>query len=154
MKYWDLTKGRDGMKKKIVLAMIIIFAITAVFFPVSTTHIISGDGDILTLQKEKIGDCKLKIEIKEISSLILSYKKVFSFAVDGNCVEEFETVTHSKTDEIYFISQMYYDKGTDAMSLASLIYPKDLSYAILSLDAEYYFINNGANISYAQLPVR
>lgn len=141
------------MKKKIVLVMIIIFAITAVFFPVSTTHIISGDGDILTLQKEKIGDCKLKIEIKEISSLIFSYKKGFSFSIDGNSVEEFETATHSKTDEIFLISQMYYDESTDAMSLASLIYPEDLSYAILCLDGEYYFINKGADISYAQLPV-
>lgn len=36
---------------------------------------------------------------------------------------------------------------------ASLIYPKDLSYAILNLGANYYFINNGANISHSELPI-
>ena len=64
------------MNKKLVLAMIIIFAVTALFFPVSATHIISGDGDILTLQKEKVGDCRLRVEIKEISSLMVHFCSV------------------------------------------------------------------------------
>ena len=119
----------------------------------TTTHSISGSGDILTPQKEKIGTCELEIEIKEVSSLLFCYKKSFTFAVDDNFVEEFETTSHSEADEIYLISQMYYEKEADKMNLASLIYPNDLSYAVLNLDANYYFINNGANISHSELPI-
>ena len=141
------------MKKKIVLAIAIIVVLSVVFFPMTTTHSISGDGDILTPQKEKIGTCKLEIEIKEVSSLLFCYKKSFTFAIDDNFVEEFETTSHSEADKICLISQMYYSNETDEMSVASLTYPGDLSYAILNLGANYYFINNGANISHSELPI-
>lgn len=141
------------MKKKLALAIAIIVVLSVVFFPMTTTHSISGSGDILTPQKEKIGTCELEIEIKEVSSLLFCYKKSFTFAVDDNFVEEFETTSHSETDEIYLISQMYYEKEADKMNSASLIYPNDLSYAVLNSDANYYFINNGANISHSELPI-
>ena len=54
------------MKKKLSLAFAIIVILSVVFFPMTTTHRISGDGDILTPQKEKIGTCELEIEIKEV----------------------------------------------------------------------------------------
>jgi hypothetical protein len=141
------------MKKKLALVIAIIVVLSVVFFPMTTAHRISGDGDILTPQKEKVGTCKLEIEIKEVSSLLFCYKKSFTFAVDDNFVEEFETTSHSEADEIYLISQMYYEKEADKMNLASLIYPNDLSYAVLNLDANYYFIDNGANISHSELPI-
>ena len=141
------------MKKKIVLAIAIIVILSVVFFPMTTTHRISGDGDILTPQKEKVGTCELEIEIKEVSSLLFCYKKSFTFAVDDNFVEEFETTSYSEADKICLISQMYYNNETDEMSVASLTYPGDLSYAILNLGANYYFINNGANISHSELPI-
>ena len=141
------------MKKKLALAIAIIVVLSVVFFPMTTIHRISGDGDILTPQKEKVGTCKLEIEIKEVSSLMFCYKKTFSFFIDDNFVEEFETTSRSEADEICMISQMYYEEEADAMSLVSLIYPNDLSYAILNLGANYYFINNGSNLTYAELPL-
>ena len=54
---------------------------------------------IFTPQKEKIGTCELEIEIKEVSSLLFCYKKSFTFAVDDNFVEEFETTSHSEADD-------------------------------------------------------
>ena len=74
------------MKKKLALAIAIIVVFSVVFFPMTTTHSISGSGDILTPQKEKIGTCELEIEIKEVSSLLFCYKKSFTFAVDDNFV--------------------------------------------------------------------
>lgn len=141
------------MKKKLALAIAIIVVLFIVFFPMTTTHRISGDGDILTHQKEKVGTCKLEIEIKEVSSLLFCYKKSFTFAIDDNFVEDFETTSYSEADKICLFSQMYYDENANEMSLVSLIYPNDLSYAVLNLDANYYFINNGANISHSELPV-
>ena len=141
------------MKKKLALTIAVIVVLSVVFFPMTTTRRISGDGDILTLQKEKIGTCKLEIDIKEVSSLLFCYKKSFTFSVDDTLVEEFETTSYSEADKICLISQMYYSNETDEMSVASLTYPGDLSYAILNLGANYYFINNGANISHSELPI-
>ena len=141
------------MKKKLSLAFAIIVILSVVFFPMTTTHRISGDGDILTPQKEKVGTCKLEIEIKEVSSLLFCYKKSFTFAIDDNFVEEFETTSYSEADKICFISQMYYNNETNEMCVASLTYPGDLSYAILNLGENYYFINNGANIAHSELPI-
>ena len=135
------------MKKKLSLAFAIIVILSVVFFPMTTTHRISGDGDILTPQKEKVGTCKLEIEIKEVSSLLFRYKKSFTFAIDDNFVEEFETTSNSETDKICFISQMYYNNETDEMCVASLTYPGDLSYAILNLGANYYML-----IGFSQQP--
>ena len=139
--------------KKLTLAIAIIVVLSVVFFPMTTTHRISGNGDILTPQKEKVGTCKLEIQIKEVSSLLLCYKKSFSFAVDDNFVKEFETTSYSESDKICLISQMYYNIETDQMSMTSLVYPNDLSYAILNLGTNYYFINNGTNISHSELPI-
>ena len=141
------------MKKKLALAIAIIVVLSVVFFPMTTTHRISGDGDILSPQKENVGTCKLEIEIKEVSSLLFCYKKSFTFASDDNFVEAFETTSYSEADKICLISQMYYNNETDEMSLASLIYPGDLSYAILNLGTNYYFIDNGANIPHSELPI-
>ena len=64
-----------------------------------------------------------------------------------------KSVDARKTDKICFISQMYQNNETDEMCVASLTYPGDLSYAILNLGANYYFINNGANIAHSELPI-
>ena len=65
------------MKKKLALTIAIIVVLSVVFFPMTTTHSISGSGDILTPQKKKIGTCELEIEIKEVSEFIydLNYDK-------------------------------------------------------------------------------
>ena len=69
------------MKKRTIILAIFILAFVIMFFPVSSTHNISGNGDVLNVQKEKIGECKLDIEITEISSLIICYKMILSILV-------------------------------------------------------------------------
>lgn len=150
----NLIKGYDFMKKHIRMAILGFLAVLVIlFFPISNKHSILGEWEVLTQQKEKTGSCMVEIEIKEVSSLLICYKKSFSFSIDGNSIKEYESTAFSETDEICLISQMYYDKEANSMRLASLIYPKDLSYTILDLGENYYFINNGANISYAELPI-
>ena len=141
------------MKKRTIILAIFILVFVIMFFPVSSTHNISGNGAVLNVQKEKIGECKLDIEITEISSLIICYKKCFAFTIDGKSTKEFSTNSHAKAKGICLISQMYYDKDIDAMHLCSLIYNEDYSYAVLDLGANYYFINNGSDIAYDELPI-
>ena len=149
----NLTKGCDCVKKKTIILTIVLVTLVVVFFPTSTTHSISGNGEVLTLQKEKIGDCNLQIEVTEISSLVIRYKKSFSFVIDGKSAKEFSTTSHCEAEGICLISQMYYDQEIEEPRLCTLIYKDDFSYAVLRLGMNYYFINNGSDITYDALPV-
>ena len=51
------------MKKKTILAIVLLIAIIGVLFPIPTTHTVSGEGAVLNPQKEKIGDCELEVEL-------------------------------------------------------------------------------------------
>lgn len=141
------------MQKKNILAIVIAIVLAVLFFPVPITHNFSGDGDILSRQKEKIGTCILDIEIKEVSSLAICYKRSFSFSIDGGSVKEIENPAHSEADETCLLSSMHYDKAMDEMRPCGLVYKTDLSYAIIVLESNYYYINNGADIPYAELPI-
>lgn len=141
------------MKKKNTIFIAVLTVLLIMFFPIPVTRNISGNGEVLTLQKEKIGDCELEIEISEISSLAICYIKSFSFIINGKATTEFATTSHSEAGGISFLSQMYYDEEMDEMRLSSLIYSNDFTYAVLNLGENYYFINNGADITYDELPV-
>ena len=139
------------MKQKITV--MVLLALVVLLFPISSTQNLSGEGEVLNRQKEKVGTCQLEVEITEVSSLVFTYKKAFTFVLDGRPVEEFATDSHSEIEDICLLSQMYYDEEQNEMSLCSLIYKKDLSYAVLELGENYYFIRNGADIAYSELPV-
>lgn len=136
-----------------MVVVLISVAILVLFFPISTTHNISGNGVVLSLQKEKIGECNLEIQITEVASLAICYKKSFSFVLDGKSRETFSAISYSEADNICLISQMYYDEEIDEMSGCSLIVNEELSYAVLDLGTNYYFINNGSDMNYAELPI-
>ena len=139
------------MKRKITV--MVLLALVVLLFPISSTQNLSGEGEVLNRQKEKVGTCQLEVEITEVSSLVFTYKKAFTFVLDGGAVEEFATDSHSEIEDICLLSQMYYDEEQNEMSLCSLIYKKDLSYAVLDLGKNYYFIHNGADIPYSELPI-
>lgn len=123
-------------------------------FPLVTTRSVSGNGEVLTSSREKVGDCSLAIEIQEVASLARCYHKQFSFTLDGNHFTEFHSHSHAETqDGLCLISQMYYDTATDSMALCSLVYPEDLSYAVIRWNENLYFFNNGTSIPYSALPV-
>lgn len=133
------------MKNRKYFVFIGVFLLVIlVLFPYSTRKIISGHGEVLTLENEKIGDCTVSIEIYETRSLFFCYGKYFSYIIDGEESKAFTTSSHSVANEdLYIISQMYYDEKNDEMSLCSLIYPKDLSYGKIKFDTMlYYVINN------------
>lgn len=131
-------------RKYFILAGVFLLVIL-VFFPYSTRKVISGHGEVLTLEKEKIGDCTVSIEIYETRSLFFCYEKYFSYTIDGEESKAFTTSSYAIANEdLYIISQMYYDEKNDEMSLCSLIYPKNLSYGIIKFDIMLYYVNNNS----------
>ena len=39
------------------------------------------------------------------------------------------------------------------MSMCSLVYDEGLSYAVIRLDDQFYYLNRGADLEYKELPV-
>lgn len=140
--------------KKWIAVICALLICAALFFPVSTVHTISGNGEVLTTEKEKVGDCELSVEIKEVRSLVTCYSRRFTFTLDGRTFAEFESNAGSETDDgLCLLSQMFYDAEKDSMELCSLVYQKDFSYALLRLDDHLYFADNGSGLAYTELPV-
>ncbi len=141
------------MKLKYLIPALLLIAIV-LFFPIRKTSSISGDGVVLTTDKEKIGDCTLSIEIQEVRSLAVRYRKTFSFVVDGERVSEFRSAYASETsDGLCSISQMYYDAQEDRMAGCQLVYQRDLSYAVIHWNDQLYFITNGTQMPYSEIPL-
>lgn len=72
------------MKPSSIIGSVIAPVITIILFPIATNHVISGNGHVLTADKEKLGDCELSIEIKEVSARVFYYSKRFLFVFDGS----------------------------------------------------------------------
>ncbi len=141
------------MKLKYLIPALLLIAIV-IFFPIRKTSGISGDGAVLTTDKEKVGDCTLSIEIQEITSLAVRYRKTFSFVVDGERISEFQSAYASETvDGLCYISQMYYDGQEDRMAGCELVYQEDLSYAVIYWNDRLYFITNGTQMPYSEIPL-
>lgn len=141
------------MSKKFKIFGMIGLLIIVLFFPYTMTNVLSGDGSVLTLEKEKIGDCTLSIKIKEVRCLLGRYSKRFSFQLNGDDYEDFSTSAYNEVDTWEMISQLYYHKEEDRFDLCVLIFAKDLSYAVIRTDENLYFLNNGSSITYSQFPI-
>lgn len=140
---------RVSMKKYKVAALIAgIIVLLLMFFPYTTSQIISGDAEIQNLENEKIGACTLSIEIQEIRSLLFRYKKQFSFTLGGERNDSFLISSDSKISPSYaetddgfcLISYLFYDGEKNTIRSCSLWYQDDLSYADLRVDEERYVI--------------
>jgi len=136
-----------GMKKRkltyVFLALVVILMIA--FFPVKSTRTLSGAGEVLTADQEKIGVCDLLIEIYTVRSLVVTYRKTFSFVLDGEGLSDFLSSHCSETEDVCFISQMYYDVGEDRINSCGLFYQKDLSYAKILWNDRSYVISGGTD---------
>ena len=142
------------MKKKSIIALLILFLLLVVFVPFSNTaFVIAGDSETLTTEKERVGSCPVSVEMTEVSSLFFCYKRHFSVTIDGHSINSFQSNSYSEADGLCVQSQMYYDDVSNAMSLCRLIYPSDLSYIIIGFDSNYYYLDNGANLSVDELPL-
>lgn len=137
------SERRVSMKKNKAAALIAgMIVLLLVFFPYTISNVISGDAEILNLENETIGACTLSIEIHETRSLLIQYKKQFSYTLDGERHDSFVTSSHSETDDgVCLISQMYYDEKKDAITLCSLFYLDDLSEVTLRVDEQQYMIS-------------
>ena len=138
-----------NMKKYKVAALIAgMIVLLLMFFPYTTSQMISGDAEILTLENEKIGACTLSIEIEETRSLLFRYKKQFSFTLGGERNDSFQIPSHSKISPYYsetddgfcLVSSFLYDGEKNTIRPCSLWYRDDLSYANLRLGEEQYVI--------------
>lgn len=134
------------MKKsiKITIILIILMALVILLFPYTKVNSISGNGEVRSANKEKIGSCSLKIEIKETRSLLFSYNKQFTFSIDGREYAKFYgKPVVSEVDGRVAISQMFYDADKGQMNGCMLVYAQDFSYAVISLDMKLYCLNCG-----------
>jgi len=131
-----------GMKKRNLIYAVLALAVSllAVFFPVKNTRGLSGAGDVLTADQEKIGTCDLAIEIREVKSLAVTYSKTFRLVLDGERLPDPLSSHCSETEDVCFISQMYYDAHEDRMNSCELFYPKDLSYAKILWNNKLYVL--------------
>lgn len=142
------------MKIKFLVCGIAIIITVIFFFPITTAHMISGSGEILNSEKEKIGNCTLSIEIRETKARTFCYNKQFSFSMDGNDYLESVNKTYNITWDMFCsITQLYYDEKENRVNICYLVYQNDLSFAVIYLNSRYYFIDNGANIPYSEIPV-
>ena len=137
------------MKEYKVAALIAgIIVLLLMFFPHTTSQIISGDAEILTLENEKIGACALSVEIEETRSLLFRSKKQFSFTLGGERNDSFLVSSDSKISPSYaetddgfcLISYLFYDGEKNTIRSCSLWYQDDLSYVNLRVDEEQYVI--------------
>lgn len=129
-----------GRKRVICLLLGLLAAAVIVAFPVKTTRTVSGWGEVLTREKEKVGECTLSIEISEVKSLCFCYRKRFTYSLDGKDYTSFASSSYAEADGLCLISQMYYDEQKDAMDLCSLVFPEDFSYAVICSNANLYLI--------------
>ena len=143
------------MKKKLIITTIILVLLTllVLFFPITKTHKFNGQAEILSPKKEVIGNCDLKIEITEFSSLVFNYKNTFSLKLNGKPIEFKSSSSDTESGDFWSITQSYYDEIRNWMDFCTLVYKKDFSYIVLSFEDNYYFLNNGSDVTYAQLPI-
>ncbi len=129
------------MKRRLITYGCTALLITLVFFPITTTNSVSGEGQVRTTTEDVLGDCELSLEIKEVKCLLFCYRKSFSFVLDGHIFSEFVDSTYDETsDGLCLISQMYYDKGKNSLSSCSLAYQDDLSNFVLHLNEKLYIL--------------
>lgn len=140
------------MIKKLLIALAILVLI-GLFLPVPVSHVMYGTAEVLSLEKEKTGECQLTVIIEELSSLAVTYQQSFTFNLDGTAYEEFESHSRAEGDGVYQISQMFYDAGSDSMSMCSLVYDGGLSYGVIRLGDRFYYLDNGADMPYEELPI-
>lgn len=140
------------MKKLAIPVVASLLVLLILFFPVKKTHVISGHGEILTTEKEKVGDCSLSVEITEMRSLLLDYSRTFSFAINGKPESDFEAHSFGESDEISSITQVYYNEAKDQVGFCELVYPKDLSYVVFLWDDLLYFLPNGTALTASEIP--
>ena len=142
------------MKKFVIPVVILLLVILILFFPVKKTHRISGTGEVLTMEKVKTGECSLSVAITEIRSFVITYDKTFTFVLNGEHISEFNYANDFSDDVIYLqtITQPYYDVDKNQMSWCTLLYHQDLSYAVIHWKDNLYFLPNGTEMTYAEIP--
>ena len=61
------------MKRKLITYGCIALLATLIFFPITTTNSVSGEGQVRTTTEDILGACELSLEIKEVKSLLFCY---------------------------------------------------------------------------------
>ncbi len=143
------------MKAKlyVIIGVLVLIAII-LFCPTLKTKTISGSAEVLTEQKEKTGTCSLDLEIRELSSLLVCYQRTFSFSINGTSSPELSYLNYRETsDGLCSITQAFLDEAMNAVDFCSLTYHNDYSFAVLHYNNTLYFLPNGTDMTYADIPV-
>lgn len=144
------------MKKRTYFALGFLLLLAVIlFFPVRHTDHISGDGAVLTTNKEKIGDCRVSVEIREVRSLVVTYRRAFSFTIDDGEVFEVNPAHYYEAPGgLCVFSEMYYEESRDRFEVCQLVFQKDLSYVVIYWEGQLYFLPNGTEMSYSEIPMQ
>lgn len=142
-------------KRKLLLATAVAAAavVGILLFPIRCVHTVSGNADILSADKEKQGTCQLSIELAELSSLVMHYRSSFTFTLDGREYTDFGTNHYDRAEDLRAIDQMFYDEELNAINLCQLVYQEGESYYALLLNDQIYYLANGSQMDYSQIPV-
>lgn len=140
-------------RKLLILAAVAVVVVGILFFPIRRVQTVSGNADILSGDKEKQGTCQLSIELTELSSLVMHYRSSFTFTLDGREYTDFGTNHYYSAEDLRAIDQMFYDEALNATNLCQLVYQEGESYYALLLNDQIYYLANGSQMDYSQIPV-
>lgn len=133
------------MKKKLIKYGCFALFVILFFFPIPTTHSVSGEGQVQTDAGDILGDCELSIGIKEVKSLVFCYKKTFSLVLDEQQIfSELLATSYSETCVTWWISGMYYDAEENQCVSCDLHYQEDLSHFEIDLKGKTYILEAAA----------
>lgn len=140
-------------RKLLILAAVAVVVVGILFFPIRRVQTVSGNADILSGDKEKQGTCQLSIELTELSSLVMHYRSSFTFTLDEREYTDFGTNHYYSAEDLRAIDQMFYDEALNATNLCQLVYQEGESYYALLLNDQIYYLANGSQMDYSQIPV-
>ena len=144
--------------KKIAIPFVCLLLLAVILcFPVKKRETLSGPGEILTADKEKIGDCHLSVEVTDLRSLLLDYRRTFSFTADSELITDpasiIDTSSFWEADGgLCSITQAYYDASENRVEFGTMLYQKDLSYAAIWWNDRLYFLPNGTEMTADEIP--
>ena len=130
------------MKKWKISLLVVVCVLMILFFPVVSTRSFSGNAAVITEAGPRPGSVPVEIEIRELRSLVCTYRKGFTVVLDGIRIDKFES-SHASESEYgdCLISQMYYDEELDRMAMCTLFYPHDEAYVEITWKENRYILN-------------
>lgn len=86
------------MKKWKAFLIAVVCVLVILFFPVVSTQSVTGNAAVITEAGPRPGTSLMEIQIRELRSLVCTYRKNFVFTLEGNRVDEFASSYTSESE--------------------------------------------------------